>query len=159
MKPLVLVLKNVLLAFVLVSIGFALGREWGRRGAGAPTGPDEVRPAAGGKVVVYYCHATSRCATCNRIEAMARSLVETAFAGDLAAGRIEWRDVDFERDEALARRYGVASSCVVVARIEGGVEKDFQRLDDVWIHYADPPAFDDYVGAAIRGALAGGARP
>jgi len=42
------------------------------------------------------------------------------------------------------------SSCVVVVNIQGGQERGFQRLDDVWTRYQDPADFNGYVGAAIR---------
>ena len=106
--------------------------------------------AANNKVVVYYLHTTFRCVTCNEIERMAKVLVETEFADELAAGRIEWREANFQQDESLAKRYEVVSSCVVVVNIQGGQEKGFQRLDDVWTRYEDPADFNAYVGAAIR---------
>ena len=106
--------------------------------------------ATSNKVVVYYLHTTFRCVTCNEIERLAKTLVETEFADDLAAGRIEWREANFQKDESLAKRYEVVSSCVVVVNIQGGQEKGFQRLDDVWTRYQDPADFNAYVGAAIR---------
>jgi hypothetical protein len=153
--------RNVLLAFVLVSIGFALGKavtatrrtpttEPVRR---IPTsGPESTTPMATSddKVVVYYLHATFRCVACNEIERLAKALVETEFADDLAAGRIEWREANFQQDESLAKRYEVVSSCVVVVNMQGGKERGFQRLDDVWTRYQNPADFNEYVAAAIR---------
>jgi hypothetical protein len=88
------------------------------------------------------------------MEQATRALLDSAFAADLAAGRVEWRAADFQKDEALAKRYDVASTCVVVAKIRDGRQKAFQRLDDIWTRYQDPAAFDQYVGGAIRGYLA-----
>ena len=95
-------------------------------------------------------HTTFRCVTCNEIERLTKALVETEFADDLAAGRIEWREANFQQDESLAKRYEVVSSCVVVVNMQGGKERGFQRLDDVWTRYQDPADFNGYVGAAIR---------
>ena len=147
--------RNALLAFVLVSVGFALGKEVTARRLTPTAEPDSSAPlATADKVVVYYLHTTFRCVTCNEIERLTKALLETEFAGDLAAGRIEWREANFQQDESLAHRYEVVSSCVVVARIQGGKEIDFQRLDDVWTRYEDPTDFNEYVGAAIRKYLA-----
>jgi hypothetical protein len=88
---------------------------------------------------------------------LARTLVETEFARELAAGRIEWREADFQRDDALAKRFGVVASCVVVARIENGQEAGYERLDDVWTRYKDREDFNEYVGAAVRKAIGAGA--
>lgn len=152
--------RRALLAFLLISIGFALGKGMAVRRllstaepvARAPTPePESPAPAAASdKVIVYYLHTTFRCVTCNEIERLTKALVETEFADDLAAGRIEWREGNFQQDESLAKRYEVVSSCVVVVNIQGGQEKEFQRLDDVWTRYQDPADFNEYVGTAIR---------
>ncbi len=143
--------KNLLLAFVLISIGFALGKDvtLRRRAAteGAGSAPVMER---GDKVVVTYLHTTFRCVTCNEIERLAKTLVETEFAAELSAGRIAWREVNFQLDEALAKRYGVIASCVVVAKIEDGRETAFQRLDDTWTLYQKPTEFNAYVGKVIK---------
>jgi hypothetical protein len=148
------ILKNGLLAFVLVSVGFALGKEMTLRRQ-APAAGAPPSGAAGDRVIVYYVHTTFRCVTCNEIERLAKALVETEFAGELRAGRIEWKAVNFQQDEALAKRYEVASSCVVVVKMRGGKEAGYQRLDEVWTHYQDPPSFNAYVGGAIRRYLGG----
>ena len=103
--------RNALLAFVLVSVGFALGKEVTARRQTPTTGAESPSPVAmSDKVVVYYLHSTFRCVTCNEIERLTKALVETEFADDLAAGRIEWREANFQQDESLAKRYEVVSS-------------------------------------------------
>jgi hypothetical protein len=81
---------------------------------------------------------------------MAKQVVETQFADALAAGRIEWREVNFQADEGLAKRFDVVSSCVVVARQVNGNEAEFQRLDDVWTLVDKPAEFKEYIAGAIR---------
>ena len=150
---------RVLLAFVLFTLGFGVGREVGRRQAAAGAAPGgaaaggaaaPVAPATADKVMVYYLHATFRCVTCNTIEAMAKEVVETQFAEDLAAGRIEWYEGDFQAEEDLAKRFDVVSSCVVVARQSAGKAVEFQRLDEVWTLVDKPAEFKAYVAGAIR---------
>lgn len=149
-------ITRILLGFVLFTLGFGVGKEVGRRQAAVPA-PDGA--AAGGavspgavadKVMVYYLHATFRCVTCNTIERLAKEVVETQFAEDLAAGRIEWYEGDFQVEEDLAKRFDVVSSCVVVARRAGGKEAEFQRLDEVWTLVDKPAEFKDYIARAIR---------
>jgi len=157
---------KLLLAFVLVSVGFAVGREVERRKrvTGATTQPAATaKPQqAGGaadasdKVTVYYMHTTFRCLTCNRIEALAESVVKSDFADALAGGRIEWKTLDFQEHDDLAKRYGVGTSTVVVVKTRGGRDVAFRRLDEVWAKVNDPAAFSAYVGGAVREMLAGG---
>ena len=156
--------SRCLLAFVLISIGYALGRESGLRSARASAGnhpstataPDDQAPP---RVVVTYFHATFRCVTCNTIERLARETVNTRFADDLEAGRIEWRIVNYQEDEALAKQYGIAAACVVVASDRGDETLSFDRLDGVWEFVDDPPAFSSYVGEAIQKHLSEEKKP
>ena len=112
--------KNLLMAFVLISIGFALGKEvtvrrqaYSSAKAAGSNSELSTRNSAL-KAVVYYLHTTFRCVTCNEIERLTKTLVETEFADDLAAGRIEWRRPT-PADEPWPSACVVAS-CVVVAK-------------------------------------------
>ena len=150
---------RVLLAFVLFTLGFGVGREVGRR-QGAATAPagavagsqvaTSAAVAAADTVTIYYLHATFRCVTCNTIERLAKEVVETEFAADLVAGRIAWYEGDFQVEEDLAKRFDVASSCVVVARQSAGKVIEFQRLDEVWTLVDKPAEFKEYIATAIR---------
>lgn len=150
------ILKNLLLTFVLISIGFVLGKHSVRQ-TGLPPGM-APSPAQAEKarqtVTVFYMHATIRCVTCNTIEKMTRDLLESQFSTELAEGILVWRDVDFQKNEALAGQFAVVSSCVVVARMEGNTVADFKRLDEVWTLMDDPPAFNTYIADAIQFLLA-----
>jgi len=148
------IVKGVLLAFVLVSIGFALGKEFTLRSMRSAPMPIS---ASGDKIIVYYLHGTIRCVTCNKIEKMAHDIVQRDFASELQGGRIEWRTADYQKDEAMAQRYGVFSSTVVLVRLSQGREVEFKKLGDVWIHVDDPPAFNSYITSEL-GQFLGGRR-
>ena len=140
------ILTRLLLVFVLVSIGFALGRHSLKNGG--YHGDKSV--GSGAWVAVYYMHSTFRCETCNTIEKMTRELLDKAYAGELADGRIKWREVDFQEDEALAEKFGVVASCVVVARVKEGGIVDFKRLDEVWTLMQKPDRFNQYISNAVN---------
>jgi hypothetical protein len=159
------VIAKALMAFVLVSIGFAVGKEMTLRAMSQNNdGAQEAIVAASAnptdpmqdKVIVYYMHATFRCFTCNNIEAMAKEVVENDFADAMADGRVEWKAVNFQENVALGRRYGVGTATVVVVKIEGGREADFKRLDEVWTHVNNPPAFKRYIDENVQAFLDGG---
>ena len=144
---------RLLLGFVLITIGFSLGR----RTAPMPVSNENVSnissepvTAHRDQVVVYAAHMTFRCPECNQIEWFARELIETEFADALADGRLVFRTVDYMRDTAFARRYNISSSTLVVTR-DGS--DDFQRLDDVWTKVRNREEYFDYVRAAIRDSL------
>ena len=150
------IVRSLLLAFVWITVGFSVGKEVTLRGMRTPVPPPSgvemtgVRPD---RVEVYYLHATVRCMTCNTIERMTRNVLESEFGLELAAGRVQWRAADFQQDEALAKRFEVVSSCVIVADIRDGKEIGYRRLDEVWTLLDDPPAFEKYVGDAVRKVL------
>lgn len=156
---------RLLLGFVLISIGFALGKSAGLRTAqsaapvadpGSPvTGTTKPEPASTDKVVVYYMHGTIRCVTCNEIENTARQIVQTEFADAVAAGRVEWQELNFERDPALAKKYEVASSTVVVVQFHNGQETGHKRLDDVWTLIDKPDEFRSYITSAVQALMKG----
>ena len=144
------ILTNGLLAFVLISIGFAAGKR-----AAENQGRDRIPlPTESGRyVAVYYLHATIRCVTCNTIEKMTREMLDTYYSEELKNGAIQWIEDDYQKNDALAKQFKVVSSCVVVADVKDGVVVDYKRLDDVWTKMKDPIVFNAYVSEAIDGYL------
>ena len=65
-------------------------------------------------VEVLYFHGAQRCATCLAIEKNTRELVETAYAEPLKNGKLVFRSVDVTKEEALAERYEVSWSSLIL---------------------------------------------
>lgn len=151
--------RNLLLAFVLISSGFAVGREVGLSKADTRAKPTANSPhERADTVVVYYMHRTFRCVTCNRIEKMAQDVVQREFAEQLSRKTVQWKQVNFEVNEDLARRYNVASSSVVVVQLRDGREVAHQTLDEVWTLVNKPAEFATYIGDAVRQYTSGGVK-
>jgi hypothetical protein len=142
-------IRNLLLAFVLVSIGFALGKESAQRRAG---GTAPVAASGEDKLVVYYLRSTFRCATCNMVEEQTDQLLKAEHADELADGRMEYHVVDFLENRELATRYNVSGNLVVIARLENGQEVKTVRLDQVIDIVVDADAFADYLRNGIAEA-------
>jgi hypothetical protein len=142
------IVKHVLLAFVFLSVGFSLGKDFSRRSF---TEPGTVsQREKGEKVVVYYMHGTFRCSTCNEIERLTKETVEKDFADEVAKGLLIFQAVNFQKEEQFANRYKIAAGCVVVAKIADGRDSDFKALKNVWTLYDSPPEFKEYLGETIR---------
>jgi hypothetical protein len=151
--------SNILLWFVLITIGFAIGKEVTLRSVqkGDPLAPDAApAPSATSaeKTIVYYMHGRVRCVTCNTIEKQAKELVNREFAKELQDGRLEWQLTNYEEREDLAKRYNVTSNGVVLAKLKNGTDVRSQVLEDVWTLWDERSKFDKYVADAIRGYLA-----
>lgn len=152
------VVSQLLLIFVFISIGFALGRETNRRSVNktnneTSTSVTTTNPSQENKVVVYYFYGAIRCTTCNKIEATAKEVVEKQFAHELNDGRLEWKAMNFQEHEDLAQRYNIASSSLVIVQKQGNKDGKFENLEEVWTLVDDKPAFVAYVQKAIKSAL------
>lgn len=141
---------RLLVGFVLISIGFALGRDVTQRRLRSPQGAPlpaaaNLPAAPAGRIQAYYLHGSIRCVTCNAIERTAKQLLDSEFAPELADGRLTWREVNFEREPGLAKRYNVAASTLVLVKEVNGKEVAFRRLDDVWTLAEKPAALQAYI--------------
>ena len=156
------ILKGILFAFVFISIGFSLGKEFTRRSIAKKSPADDATSSSickssspsdadkQGKILVYYMHSTFRCPTCKEIERLTRELVNNSFAEELKNGILQFKEVNFQKEEDIARKYKIATGCVVVAKEGNGGSDDYKILEDVWTLYSDPARFNAYVGDAIK---------
>ena len=150
-------ISRILLAFVFVTIGFALGRETAPQApsvvglAGQASGTEQAE--TDDRLAVYSVHMTFRCWECNQIEWLTKELLEEEFAEHLESGRIEYWSVDYMRDADFARRYNIAASTLVLVRFEDGEEAAFERLDEVWTKARNRDEFMAYVRSAIETQL------
>ncbi|MCF7975369.1 MAG: nitrophenyl compound nitroreductase subunit ArsF family protein [Phycisphaerae bacterium] len=148
------VLKYALLSFVLVTIGFAIGKEVTLRRVAQGRFLDATPvDASVNQVVVSYAHATIRCVSCNTIERLVQETLDEQFAEAVALGNVVFQEVNFQEDTAFAKQYEIVANCVVLRQIQQGQETQYQRLDKVWELYEDAPAFKQYLGDAIRSYL------
>ena len=150
LEPLKTWTTRLLVGFVLISIGFALGRDVTQRRLRSPQGAPlpaaaKLPAALADRIQAYYLHGSIRCVTCNAIERTAKQLLDNEFAQELADGRITWREVNFEQEPALAKRYDVAASTLVLVKEINGKEVAFRRLDDVWTLAEKPAALQAYI--------------
>lgn len=150
-------ITNLLLAFVLITIGFSLGKHNALPKVavnGDTTLASDSNLADGKKVVkIFYMHSTFRCITCNGIESRAREIVEKDFAEAKNNDTILWEDVNFQENELLARQFDVVASCIVVSVMQNNEIIEFEKLDEVWTLIEKPAEFDAYVKAALNKAL------
>ena len=111
-------------------------------------GPATVAASPG--ILVYYFHATTRCATCKTIEAYAHETVASRFAADLEARRLEWQavNVDEPANRHFIRDFQLYTRSVVI--VDAKDPKRFKVLDRVWQLVRDKPAFQRYVEQEIR---------
>lgn len=145
--------SRLLMGFVLVTVGFAVGRRTAPQAATSDSRAMPTEATTSEQVVVYAAHMTFRCQECNQIEWMARELVESEFAAELDSGELDFRTVDYMKNTEFAKRYNISSSTIVIVRVIEGEEYDFKRLDEVWTKVKNRDEFLAYVRTAIRDSL------
>lgn len=125
----------------------------------AAEAPTIVTPSAlPHRVVAFYFHTTYRCATCRAIEAYSREAIESAFADDIAAGRLLWKTVNIEvkGNEHYAKDYKLYTKSLVLVNEVRGRKAEWKNLEKVWQLVQDKPKFQRYVLDETRAYLAGG---
>ena len=100
-------------------------------------------------------HASFRCVTCNLVESMGAELVRKEFADAIRAGRLEWKPVNYQENDDLAKRYNVGGNMIVVVRLRGGKEVASRRLDRVMELANKRAEFMPYVRSGIQAVLEG----
>ena len=146
---------KLLVAFLLVSIGVAIGKEMALRHAPAAAEPAVI--SGDKKVIVYYMHGIP-CITCTFIETTTEKIVREEFADAVAAGTMELVSLNYLEPEnaALADKYNVGSNMVIVVRFEDGKEVSRVRLDEVMELASNADRLKDYLRTGIASALEGG---
>lgn len=145
----------LLLGFVAVSAGYLLYTETrSHRGEAAPGGAHAGRAAEPAGVTVYYFHGNARCSTCLKLERYARDAVQSAFARELASGRLALKVINVESpgNEHFVRDFRLTTRSLVVAGTRGG-KPDWVNLDRMWSLVDDPEGFRTYVQAEVTSFL------
>ena len=124
---------------------------------GAPSYPADKGAPPLVKMVVYYFHATQRCATCMAIESYSKEILGTKYGAQLKAGVIQWQVVDVEqpKNRHFIQEYRLVSPSVVVVRIENGKRGRWQTLDKTWTLVRKKGEFVQYVQSNINKLLEG----
>lgn len=103
-------------------------------------------------VEVLYFHGKVRCQTCNDIEASASKVVRASFAKELKSRQVVYRVVDISqsKNKALARRYQVSWSSLILVRHHAGKEKVVNLTNYAFSHIADKQAFQKELERQMR---------
>jgi hypothetical protein len=104
---------------------------------------------------VYYFHSTTRCPTCQDIEAQAHAVIQSGFAAEMASGKVVWKVLNYEQPSVadLAKKFEIQMPVVVLAKMKSGEVADWKRLDRVWALVGDKPAYGTYVRDEINKML------
>ena len=91
--------------------------------------------------------------TCKHAEVLGEKLIKTEFAADVAEGKLAWRVVNFEENEALARKYDVSSVMIVIASEKKGRDVSVKKLGRVLELAGNEEEYLAYLRHAVFEAL------
>lgn len=140
----------LLLFFAAVSAAVVVLREL----SGPPAAAHQPLPPDC-RLVVYYFHTDKRCVSCETIESAAKQAVQSGFAEEQKAGRIAYRDINWQTrgNEQYQSQYGLAFSTVVLSKLRDGREERFKKLDETWMMLSDREALARHIGAEMKAML------
>lgn len=148
---------RLLLAYVLITIGFSLGKHSVLNrmtaDAAAISTSNSSLPDLKKAVKIFYMHSTFRCVTCSAAETLALELVDKEFAEARKTQALLWENVNFQENAALAKKFDVIATCMVIATVENDQIIDFVRLDDILTLSDKPAEFNTYVRNALSKEL------
>ncbi len=147
------VLTVALVAFALISLGYALGKQ--RRETPASIEADVLSPPASGTgALVLFLHPTQRCLSCNTIQDVAE-LVVGMLREEVGPGRIVLRSANYQKRTDLAEQLNVLTSTIVVLAFGEGRLLGHRQLDaEVVNDWRDKARLESAIGDLIQDALA-----
>lgn len=81
-------------------------------------------------VEVLYFHSPQRCATCMAIEENSKELIEREFVEQLQKGDLVFQSIDLTQNEALANKYEVAWSSLILVDYDANSKESVRNLTD-----------------------------
>lgn len=107
-------------------------------------------------VEVLYFHGKQRCATCVAIERETKAVVDGQFADAVESGALDMRVIDITKpeNEAIADKYEITWSSLVVVKREGGEEQAENLTKFAFANArSKPEVFRSELAAKISGWL------
>jgi hypothetical protein len=108
---------------------------------------ESTATTAAPRVIAYYFHGNTRCATCRKIEAYADEAIHQGFAEMLENGSLTWRVVNVDEPEHrhFIDDFQLVTRSVVLAEYDDDEIVRWKNLDKVWQLVRKKDAFVDYV--------------
>jgi hypothetical protein len=146
------IVSQLLLVFLCLSVGFAVGKEVTIRRAVPLERPD----APAGRVVKAYFFHGHPCITCLSAKASTEKVIDNNFAKAVAAGELVYETINYNdlANAALAAKFHVASNMIVLAVMDDGKVVHSIPLDRVMkLASSDVNELETYLRDAITQAL------
>lgn len=101
----------------------------------------------GGIILAVYFHGNIRCATCLKIEEMARDAVTSEFAGESGPGGVSWASVNYDvpENDRYNSEFQLQAPSLILMEVDNGKAVRWKILAGTWDLVNDRHAFSKYV--------------
>jgi hypothetical protein len=103
---------------------------------------DVVTAAGSGgadNIQLLYFHRTERCQSCNNAEQYARETLDRYFGDEMKSGKLAIQSIDYQKDRAMAEKYGVKMQGLKLKITKDGQET-VRDVPEVWALVRDKEA-------------------
>ena len=110
---------------------------------------------AADQIVVYYFHGQHRCATCNKMEAMADQVITTQFEKEIESGRLKWSVINTDRkeNEHFKNEFNLYTKALIVTALKNKRRIKWKNCEKIWELVHQPDEFMEYVESEVRAYL------
>lgn len=90
----------------------------------------QQEPGKNTKALLYYFHITNRCATCTKIEAVTKRILEEQYAKEISNGTLIFKsfNVDLPENKDLVKKYQAYGATLAITFIVSGKEAGIEDL-------------------------------
>jgi hypothetical protein len=111
-----------------------------------------VRSSSTDGIELLYFHRTDRCQSCNNAEQYARDTLNTNFPDQLKSGTLSIQSIDYQKDRAMAEKYGVNMQGLKLKITKNGQET-VKDVSEIWAYVRDKNAYMSYLQDVLNKEL------
>ena len=101
---------------------------------------------------VYYFRTNKRCLTCRKIEKYTHDVIDSDYQSDRELGRLSFQTINVseKKNKHYIDEYKLITKSVVLSRVSGEKELEWQNLDKIWILTGNEKKFKQYIRDSIN---------
>ena len=100
---------------------------------------------------VYYFRTNKRCVTCRKIEKYTQDVIESDYQPEREQGTMSFQTINVSerKHKHFIDDYELITKSVVLSRVSGGEELEWQNLDKIWTLTGNQKKFKQYIRDSI----------
>lgn len=100
--------------------------------------------ATADNIQLLYFHRSERCTSCVNAEQYARDTLDKYFSDQVNAGKLSIQSIDYQKDKAMADKYGVKVQGLKLLITRNG-QQTVKDVPEVWMYVKDRDAYMNFL--------------